>query len=360
MEAEYRISARTTGTRARRGKSFRRAAGTASATGGAILLAALFLLPLLYGVFTAFKTEKYMFMPGAPAFPSAPREYEYEGSAHPVVEMPTGAGTIKAALVKKGKDGATAIDVDAPEKGPFEWTGKWRTLPPIWEPRLNAGNFAEAWDTIAFARLLFNTLAYALVSMAAMVASSAVVAYGFARFDFPFKGPAFILVLATMILPPSVTLIPTYAFFHRVGLVGTWLPLVLPAFFAHAYNVFLLRQFIMGIPRDMDEAAMIDGASYPAIFLRIVLPQAVPALIAVALFHFFYCWNDFFGPLIYLAGKPELFPISLGLSAFMNMYKEKTTLVQAASLMATAIPFAVFFMFQKVFIHGVVVRSQEK
>lgn len=331
-----------------------------AATIAVLFFLTVFLFPLFYGISTAFKTEKYMSETDAPMYPAKPGTREYEGRDYSVYELREAESVSAVIILQKGRESSTLLKIDEAGAEPFTWDGRWRTLKQVWKFHLNWPNFKEAWQTIDFTRLLVNTFLYAAIATIAMVSSSALVAFGFARFRFPFKGGAFMILIATMILPPSVTLIPTYAFFHKIGLVGTWLPLILPAFFAHAYNVFLLRQFFMGIPRQMDEAAKMDGANYFMIFLRIILPQAIPALIAVGMFHFFYCWNDFFGPLIYLAGNPDKFPISIGLSSFMNMFKEQTNLIQAASLIATVFPFLVFLFFQKIFIRGVVISAPEK
>ena len=158
----------------------------------------------------------------------------------------------------------------------------------------------------------------------------------------------------------AVTLIPTYFLFLKLGWVGTWLPLIVPAFFSWGTNVFLIRQFIMTIPRELDEAAMIDGANPLEIFIKVILPQSTPALTAVALFHFFYAWNDFFGPLIYLTGHPEKFPITVGLTAFNTLYAQSNNLIQAASLISSIIPVIVFFFAQRIFMQGVVITGVEK
>ena len=125
-------------------------------------------------------------------------------------------------------------------------------------------------------------------------------AYGFARFRFPGRNILFGLLIATIFLPAAVTLIPTYTLFARLGWVGTWLPLLVPTFFANAYDVFLMRQYFLTLPRDLDEAASIDGASPLRILRSVILPQSVPLIVAVAVFHLVYSWNDFFAPLIYL------------------------------------------------------------
>jgi multiple sugar transport system permease protein len=157
-----------------------------------------------------------------------------------------------------------------------------------------------------------------------------------------------------------VTLIPTYAFFARIGWVGTWLPLTVPHFFANAYNVFLLRQFFLTLPRELDEAAMIDGASPFQVLTKVIIPQAWPAIISVGLFHFIFAWNDFFGPLIYLLGKQDLQVISVGVQVFNFAYGAHPELVQATSLLAMALPVVIFFFAQKIFMRGVVITGVEK
>ena len=145
-------------------------------------------------------------------------------------------------------------------------------------------------------------------------------AYGFARFRFPGRSLLFTLLVATIFLPYAVTLIPTYTVFVKLGWVGTWLPLLVPTFFANAFDVFLLRQYLLTIPREMDEAAAIDGAGPFRTLISVLVPQAWPVIIAVAIFHFVYSWNDFFGPLIYLSTKPELQPLAVGLASFNGIH----------------------------------------
>jgi len=235
----------------------------------------------------------------------------------------------------------------------IEWEGRWRTLEPVWEIDVQWSNYPEAWVAIDFLKLLGNTLFYAILSTIGAVGSSTLVAYGFARFDFPFKNILFGLVMATIILPGAVTLIPRYAFFNYIGWVGTWYPLIVPVYFANAYNVFLLRQFFLGIPRDLDEAATIDGAGPFRTFWSIILPNAKPALTAVILFHFFFAWNDFMEPLIYLAGNPDKFPITVGLTGFNNLYTQQTNLIMAVSIISLVIPLAIFFFAQRIFLEGI-------
>ncbi|MGD1993438.1 MAG: carbohydrate ABC transporter permease [Anaerolineae bacterium] len=330
------------------------------ATSFGILVLVAFLMPLGYGITMALKTDTQISKTGAPLWPASERTFTYEGETYDIYLVPTEDGVEEWALVTKRREESWFIDPDNPEAGEIRWEGRWRTLERAWEPDPQWGNFREAWDTIDYPLLLRNTLMYALLSTFGAVFSAAIVAYGFARFPIPNKGLLFMIVIATIILPPAVTLIPTYAFFYRIGWVGTWLPLIVPAFFSNGYNVFLMRQFFLTIPYELDEAATIDGANPLRIFWSVILPNSKAALVAVGLFHFFYCWNDFFGPLIYLAGNPEKFPITVGLTAFNHLYSQSSNLIQAASLIAVIVPLIVFFIAQRYFVQGVVITGVEK
>jgi multiple sugar transport system permease protein len=211
-----------------------------------------------------------------------------------------------------------------------------------------------------FPLLFRNTLIIAVVGMIGTLLASICVAYAFARFPIPGKNILFIILIGTIILPGQVTLIPTYAFFAKIGWTGTWLPLIVPHFFSNAYNVFLLRQFFLTLPRELDEAAMIDGASPFQILIKIIIPQAWPAIISVGLFHFIFAWNDFFNPLIYLLGKPDLQVISVGVQVFNFAYGAQPQLVQATSIMTMVLPLVIFFFAQKIFMRGVVITGVEK
>ncbi|HUQ44035.1 MAG TPA: carbohydrate ABC transporter permease, partial [Candidatus Limnocylindria bacterium] len=192
------------------------------------------------------------------------------------------------------------------------------------------------------------------------VLSCLLVAYGFARFRFPGRGLMFTILLATIFLPGAVTLIPTYAVFNKIGWVGTYLPLLVPVFFANAYDVFLLRQYLMTIPRDLDEAASIDGAGSFRILRSVILPQAWPVIVAVSIFTFVYSWNDFFGPLIYLAGHDDLLPLQVALTRFNGIYYQNDSWIQAGNIMTLLIPVLLFAIFQRVFVRGIVITGVEK
>ena len=326
----------------------------------AFLVLLAFLMPLGYGIVTSLKHENQITKIGSPLWPALERTFNYEGKDFSIYKVPTKSGIQEWALVKKGREDSFFIDPANPEGGLIQWEGRWRTLEPIWEFAPQWGNYPATWQAINFPQLLRNTLMYAVLSTIGAVSSAALVAYGFARFRIPRKNILFLIVMATIILPPAVTLIPTYAFFHRIGWVGTWLPLIVPAYFSNGYNIFLLRQFFLTLPRELDEAATIDGAGPFRIFISIILPNSKAALTAVTLFHFFYCWNDFFGPMIYLAGKPHLFPITVGITAFNNLYTGKQNYIQASALIALAVPLTIFFFAQRFFIQGIVITGVEK
>lgn len=292
--------------------------------------------------------------------PVSPQVFTYEGKDYDVYTVPTETGAHQWALFKKGRGASQFIDPANPGAGPQEWVGEWRALEPATVLDPTWGNFSEAWEEINFPRLFFNTLAIAAIGMTGTLISSISVAYAFARFPIPGKNILFIVLIGTIILPSQVTLVPTYALFASIGWTGTWLPLTVPHFFANAYNVFLLRQYFMTLPKELDEAAMIDGAGPLRILLSVILPVSWPVIISVALFHFVFAWNDYFGPLLYLLGKPDLHPISVGVQVFNFQYGPRPELVQATSLMAMVLPLVLFFFAQRFFMRGVVLTGVDK
>ncbi len=341
-------------------RKWREGLQSVAVTGLALVVLFAFLLPMVYGIVTALKTDSQFSKVGAPWWPATEGQYEYEGESYDIYQVPIDGEIRDLALVTKGRAISYFVDPDNPEVGLIEWEGAWRSLERTWKLDPQWDNFVRAWNTINFPVLLGNTLMYSGITTIGAVLSASLVAYGFARFRIPYKNVLFMLMLSTVILPGAVTLIPTYFVWLRLGLVGTWMPLIIPAFFSWGTNVFLLRQFFLGLPRELDEAAMIDGAGPFRIFWAIILPQSVPALTAVALFHFFWSWNDFFGPLIYLAGHPTKFPITVGLTAFNSLYSQATNLIQASALISAVLPLIVFFFAQRVFMQGVVVTGVEK
>jgi multiple sugar transport system permease protein len=341
-------------------RRWRKFTGYAGVTLLGVIVLSTFLMPLGYVVMTAFKDRQQVVDPNAQFLPSRPVTYNYQGEEYPLMEVPID-GTIKQwALVEKFRENSSFIDPQNPDAGLIPWQGRWRTLTPVYRFEPYTGNFASANDTINVFRMLRNSFIIAVLGTIGTVMASTAVAYGFARFNIPGKNVLFIVLIGTIILPSQVTLIPTYIFFRSIGWGGTWWPLIVPHFFSNAYNVFLLRQYFMSIPKELDEAAWIDGASPFRTLISVIIPQSWPALTAIAMFHFFFAWNDFFAPLVYLSGKEELYPISVGLTLFTNMFASQPGQLMAATLMAIALPIVIFFLAQRQFMQGIVVTGVEK
>jgi multiple sugar transport system permease protein len=320
----------------------------------------IFLLPLGYMLATAFKPETQLSALGAPLWPAEPVTFSYEGKELPLYNVPQGDGTHQWALVKGFREDADFIDPAHPEQGVFNWKGRYRTLEPVYRFAPTWDNFQKSWSQVNFVLLFRNTFILAIISTVGTLISCIMVAYGFARFKIPGKNILFIILISTIVLPPQATIIPLYIFFSKIGWTGTWLPLLVPAFFANAYDVFLLRQYFLGIPREMDEAAAIDGANPLQTLLWVILPQALPAITVVTLFHFFFAWNDYFLPLVYLAGHEELYPISVGIGKFVGTFNTYPTRAMATAVVTLILPAVMFFMAQRQFMQGVVSTGVDK
>ena len=230
-------------------------------------------------------------------------------------------------------------------------------LPPVWIPPVYRWqNFLEAWQAGAFATFYANTALLALCNVVAVLLSSSVAAYAFARLDFPGRRALFWLVLSTMMLPSQVTMIPLFIIFSQLGWVNTFKPLIIPAFLGDAFSIFLLRQFLLTLPRDYDDAALIDGCSRFGLFWRVLLPQLKGALLVIAVYQFTFSWNDFFGPLIYL-NSPERFTITLGLLRFLGRTQTNLQYLMAMTVVSTLVPLAIFFLTQRAFLQGIVISG---
>ena len=334
--------------------------GKASLTMFAVIVVSALLTPLLYMVTTSFQQPSQISTPGAPWWPAAPETGTFEGQEYPIYTVTIDGATRQLMLVKPGRQSSVFVDPADPSATTIEWQGRWRSLQQSWRFSPLIDNYTTVWNQLNFPRLLTNTAGIAVLSTIGAVLSSILVAYGFARFRFPGRNILFFILLATIILPTQVTLLPTYVIFTWLGWNGTWLPLIVPHFFANAFNVFLLRQYFMTIPREMDEAAMIDGAGPLRILRSVIIPQSIPAITAVTLFHFFFAWNDFFTPLLYLANKPELQPLSVGIQQYNALYASQPTLIQASAVLALLVPVVIFFLSQRAFMRGVVVTGVDK
>lgn len=240
-------------------------------------------------------------------------------------------------------------DIVPPEAVDSRVRFRWQNYPEA----LAALGGGENEGGVSFWRFLGNTLVVCVLGVIGTVLSNAIIAYGFARVKWRGRDAFFSLTLATLMVPFPVMMVPLYGVFRELGWIGTLLPLWVPAFFGSAFNIFLMRQFFLGIPEELSEAARIDGSSEWTIFWRIILPLSKPVLAASAVFHFLYAWNDFMGPYLYLT-KKETFTLSLALQA----YQAQNGGVQWHYLMAastvTILPVIVLFFFaQRTFIQGI-------
>jgi len=224
-----------------------------------------------------------------------------------------------------------------------------------WIPEhIRWSNYPEAIVAMGdFWRYAGNSLFLCLMSVVGTVSSSALAAYGFSRIEWKGRDKIFAIVLATMMIPFPVVMVPIYNLFKHLGWIGTFRPLWVPTFFASAFNVFLLRQFFLGLPKDISEAARIDGCNEMQIFFRIILPLCKPALLVVALFQFLYTWNDFLGPLIFLTDQKQ-FTLALGLQSFQSQSGGTAWhYLMAASTLVILPVILLFFVAQRYFIEGI-------
>jgi multiple sugar transport system permease protein len=333
---------------------------TLGVTGVGLVTLMVFLLPLAYVLTTSLKLDSQMTAVGAPLWPAEPSTYNYQGKDYPLYDVPTDTGTRRLALVKPYREDSDMVDPVNPEQGVFNVKGRWRVWQPVYQFSPKGQNFTDAWEQVNFPRLFMNSLVLATVSTIGTLISCTLVAYGFARFRIPGKNILFIILISTIVLPPQATIIPLYILFSKLHWTGTWLPLLVPAFFANAYDVFLLRQYFMSIPKELDEAATMDGANPLRILVSIIVPQAIPALTAVLIFHFFFVWNQYFEPLVYLLGNEKLYPVSVGIGQFVTAFGTFPGRSAATAVLAMALPAVIFFVAQRQFMQGIVITGVEK
>lgn len=232
------------------------------------------------------------------------------------------------------------------------------TYPPSLLPKKWLfSNYSEALSTFTFGRYLLNTLSIALPSIFGVILTSSIAAYALARLEFPLKNLWFTLIIGSMLMPGAVTIIPIFLGWSKLGLYNTYVPLIVPAFLGGgAFNIFLIRQFMLTIPRDIDEAATIDGASHIHILFGILIPLIKPVLISVGLFTFITYWNDLLGPVIYISDQ-EKNTISQGLATFKGGFGTNWKALMAASCMSVTPAVLLYLIGQKYFIEGIVLTG---
>jgi len=226
------------------------------------------------------------------------------------------------------------------------------TPPSLWPANPRWANYREALTSLPFGRFTMNTLIIALSSILGHLISCSIVAYGFARLHAPGKDFFFVLLLSTLMLPYPITMVPLFIIFSKLGLVNSFVPLILPTFFGNAFYIFLLRQSFKQVPPELEDAAKMDGASTLQVLINVILPLSRPALATVAIFTFQAAWNDFLAPLIFLHDQSH-YTLQLGLSLFRGAYNVQWAYLMASSLVVTLPVIVLFFIAQRSFIEGV-------
>jgi len=238
--------------------------------------------------------------------------------------------------------------------------GEIHKMPMTWFPKVFLwDNYVKIFESVPLLRYIWNTVWYTAITIVATAVSSSLVAFAFARLRARGRSFLFVLVLSMMMIPPQVTMIPQFLLFNELKWTDSYLPLIIPAFTGSSFLIFLLRQFYLGISRELDEAVKIDGGGYFTMYFRIIMPLSIPAMATAAIMEFMFRWNDIMGPLIYLSSGDK-YPLSLGLANFTAVYSQTPwNLLMAASLVAVVPPLLLFFFAQKYFIQGIVISGSK-
>lgn len=321
----------------------------------------IFLSPLSYMVITSLKSSDEFRSTMAPLLPSERLTYTYNGRKYELYKVPTEDGVVHNwALVKPSRLSSQFIDPAHPEAGLIDWKGSWRALEGVYRFRIYWNNYSNIWNAVDYPRYLKNSFVIVILGELGILCSSIAVAYGFSRFRIPGGRFLFYLLIATIVIPDSITLVPSFFIFARVlHWNGSFYPLIVPAFFGSAIYIFLLRQNFKSIPRDLDEAAMLDGAGPLRTLVSIVMPQAIPAIVTVALLYFFNTWNELRMSSLYLGIRPDLQTMAFtGFSG--TIYGFTPEVLQTSAVILMAVPLIVLFLSQRFFMQDMVVTGIEK
>jgi multiple sugar transport system permease protein len=338
-------------------RNIRKMAATVLLTGLVAWIAIIYLRPLYYSL--NLSLGKASVEVDQPQYPSDVKQFTFEGQPLEVYNVPIDGVTRQLAMIDKSR--SESVFIDPVSKQRITWQGSWRSLQRayVFNPRWD--NYPEASRQLDFVRFFSNTLTVSVLATIGSVLSGIFVAYGLCRFRMPHLPLLMGILSTTMILPREVLIVPSYIMFYKIGWVGTWLPLFVPLFFGNAFSIFLLRQFFLAIPRDLDEAAMLDGANPLQILWKIIVPLAGPAIISVAIFQFIFSWNDVFSPVLYLAGKNELQMISPALNRFSSAYGQANPhLTAAAGMLASALPVCLFLLAQRPYFRAMMMPGLDK
>ncbi len=323
-----------------------------------IAVGMFFALPLLWMVFTSFKGDRDVFHQPLRLLPYDNATATVNGQSLPLYDVTLDNGTRRLALLKLEDALGTFVNPENPSE--VLSNVRMKLAEPVMEISFRWQNYVDALNYnprsgsgVTILNYFLNSLIICFFAIVGTVASCAIVAYGFARVNFPGRDILFILVMGSIMLPVQATLIPQYVMFNDwLGWGNTFLPLIVPTFFANAYDIFLLRQFYRTLPEELCDAARIDGASEFGIFWKIVLPLSKPALAVVTITTFLFHWNDFQAPMIYLT-SPQNFTMALGLADFQGQRQILWNLLMAAAAVFTIPIIVAFFFAQKQFIQGI-------
>jgi len=331
--------------------------GTAFVNLFVFTLLVMYLSPLAYTLVSSLETNSQFLDSNAPIWPSKAVTYTYLGQEDEVYNVPTSDGLRPLALVKALPTKSDFVDPAHPEAGLIHWQGSWRTLRKIYVPSVTFDNFINAWNSNNYLLYFRNTLFVCLVSGIGVLCSSIAVAYGMSRFRIPGGSILFLLVIATIMIPDSILIVPSFYFYAQVlHWHGTYLPLVVPYFFGSAVYIFLLRQKFKSIPRDLDEAAMLDGAGPLRILVSIILPQSIPIVTTVALLHFFNTWNELRLSSLYLSARLDLQQMAFSIQTTGS----SSAALQTSTLFFMLIPVIVLLVSQRFFMQDMIVTGIEK
>jgi len=320
-----------------------------------ILFGVIFVAPFLWMLTTSLKTDTQIFAPTVQWLPNVPTtkvkmtdSNGTEREAHVPIKL-TASGEKVAVIeeLEEGKSKIRALDGTAEKIVATASLTDKKSLAP------QSHNYPDALSSFPFARFFFNTVVLCTLTMLGTVLSALIPAYGFSRLKWKGRDQVFVLLLATLMLPPQVTMLPIFLLFRTLGWTGTLAPLIVPSFFGSAFYIFLMRQFLLTIPQELSDAARIDGCNELGILFRVLVPICKPAIATVALLSFTGAWMDFNGPLIYLHDE-NTYTLAVGLLSFLGRHSGEWGLLMAAATVITLPMLVLFFFAQKTYIQGIV------
>jgi multiple sugar transport system permease protein len=312
-----------------------------------IILGTAFTLPFAWMICTSLKPASRIQKFPPDIIPMKPVSVKLGGKLYEVYRDKDGE---QLALIERLKGGRAAVQPLSDTRAAGREVNADELTPAI-RPGFEWSNYSRGLVFIPFAAQLRNTLIVSICCVLGTILSCSLVAYGLSKIDWKGRNTLFVVVLATMMLPAQVTMIPVFTIFVKLHWVNTFLPLIVPSFLATPFFIFLLRQFFLGIPRELSEAAKLDGCSEFGIYRRVIMPLSRPALATVGLFTFIGAWNEFLGPLIYLLDETK-YTLSLGLAMFTGQYGNEYGMLMAVSTVVTIPIIVLFFFTQRTFIQG--------